>query len=341
VLNASAARAGVSLEQADQAGTALLSAGVQTQDVLGGVLDKFLDTAKAMNAAGRGADPTDTAKAATMLMSASGVDKDAAGFERFGRTMTGLFETNVELADLQTFAGKAGAIRQMTGQSMEEMAAAFAVLRETMPAAEAATGFKTFTQRLGPGKTRLQKRAISSLGLEEDQIDFVGESFEEVVKTLKDALARTDERTGKEAFKRIFGSEGVPAAAAFLADDDLPRYTQLTQGKKFEESAAFARGTLGSRQTSAEARQAAVQGEQGAATVTMLANQRQAEMLERGDNPAGVAIARGIADFARTLVEFFDGPMMRGTNFDRIILEDPTTGAQRPARRAVQNLGGN
>ncbi len=200
-------------EKAFDAATQLRSSGFNTDEAAGGSLNSFLKTLNATNQGGK--EPVavpQLVEAMASYFAAQNLDKNTKNMDRVGVAFQRLFaEGQVQFPDFQQFAAESVGMRGKL--SIEEQMAAFASMREVMPGDEAATGLSRFVTRTASMKTEEGNVSVlASMGLKPEDVDLVGERFDEVLAKYKEGLAKLKPEDRTAALRQLFDMKGMVAA---------------------------------------------------------------------------------------------------------------------------------
>lgn len=231
----------VTFEQAAAGATQLISSGFERGGVLSGETTKALiDVAAASNAARPDADFTTLARSLGLFLNATNQPLNTAGLQRAGRTISNLFETtNIQIADLDTFAAKAITVTEFAKLRTEEILSAFSILRDVTDPSSASTQFAGTASKLATaGGNKRAVKALATIGLTPEELSATdGKTFVDVLNNLKRAaekhggFAQFDELTGdvipgtgsavvNTALKRLVGEENLPATIRLMQKVD-------------------------------------------------------------------------------------------------------------------------
>lgn len=369
-IQATANKHAVRIPQANAAAYQLASGGVPMEEILaGGGLEEFLKMAKATNAAGRGEDMKATARSATMFLSATGEGMNSEGLHNLGRSMSGLFQTNVEMADLEELAAVGKGIKEMGGQvKSQDMLAMYSILRDTIPAAESATHFRNSILNLATASDDPKsKAALRRMGIKPEQVDFVGEDMEQVFTTLAAGVQRLKPEERTVMLNRIFGQRNIVGAQAMMAGVGLMPERRRMAGDESSYDSAIALAESGVTAERVRAENKQMQSLQGGGNAEIMTESisREAQLRADGWSPVGVKVRGwgrgaaetmgfpGMADAGENLATLNFGPVVlltetlqaisRALGTDakprEILLRDGNGNTQRATERPAQTLG--
>ncbi|QDV50856.1 phage tail tape measure protein [Gimesia fumaroli] len=206
-------------EQASGASTQLVSSGFTAKEATGGSLEEFLRILNASNITGKEVDPAELAKALASYLQSQGLEKNAENVALVGRKVQALFRgTNLQLPDLTELSKVSSIFKGML--TVEDQLGGMSTLVDQIPAAEAKTGFRNFVLRLST-VTEDQKpkvEALEKLGLQKEDVDFVGESFTDILDRLAVGIEKVPEKDRKGVLNQIFGEKTIAAAEALIND---------------------------------------------------------------------------------------------------------------------------
>ncbi len=216
----------VPLDQTGAAATQLVSSGFSAEDASGEALDKVLQVLQASNLSRPDVNPADTIRAVSAYLEAQGLEKNAANLEQVGVRFQRLFKsTDVQLGDLQKFAKESVGLRGLV--SSEEQFAAFDIARGVAGNPESAAVFlRNFAATLGgSSESASTKDALAKLGLQSQDVDFVGEDLGNVLDRLAGGVEKLPERRRLGVLTQLFERRNAPLATALIRErgkiDDL------------------------------------------------------------------------------------------------------------------------
>lgn len=219
---ATAEARGATSSAAFEATRQLVSSGFTLDEALdGGATDEFLQLLAATNAAGGDADPQALAKALAAVLTANQQQLSAENVRGVAVPIQELFRsTNLQVANLARFAPESAVIQSASGASINEQLAIFSQLLDVTDEARASTAFRSAISRLSiAGTNRASTRGLQDIGLSPEDVDFVGEGFQEVLDRVTEALANAAPEVANAAAARIFGQEGLPFANTVLTPE--------------------------------------------------------------------------------------------------------------------------
>lgn len=300
-------------EAAFAAAQQLVSSGFSASDATGGALDSVLKGLSASNADGEAPQPL--VQAVGQFLASTGQEKNSANLEKALVAVQRLFKgTDVQLADLTQVASKVSGLA--TVLSGNEILAGFSVIRETTEDNKAATGLKIFGERLTGAKgDNAREEALSRAGLTPEQVDFRGESFQQVVDLLGQRVEAMAEEDRTPFLQKLFGTEASSAVAALIGGRKLLPDRMAMQGDRaaFAEDAAVNQSGLSAGRRRQEARtqirqsggtadfpllqQAAIEQAiaDGSSAVSAAENAKWAEFFHNRGVPATTAIEQGFS----------------------------------------------
>ncbi len=200
--------------------TQMVSSGFSAQQATGGALKEMLRGINAMPApGGQQVDPVALAEAATSYMTSQNMDKTGENLRAVLAGVQQLYKsTNFQLADFSELAGQADTMRgKMT---MGEQFGAFSVLRDVGKSAEeATTALRNIAIRAQTVAGSSEKTsALESLGLKPEDIDMVGESFQDVLNRLAKAMDGIDPAKVTTALEKVFGERTLAGLLRLVED---------------------------------------------------------------------------------------------------------------------------
>lgn len=227
-INAEALRAGVPIEQASKAAKQLVSSGFNAEEAQGSALRELLNAQAA--AGDQEGDGEKFALAISQLMSAANLDKTGENIKQVGQSMYALKKSgNLEVSDMEFIAPKIqGFIAQ--GSSWQEALATFTAMKDSDNRENAATGSKIMWQRLMGANGRKIGKHLKAIGLDPEEVDYIGESQLEVVDRINKAINALPIEKRQPAIQNIFGTDKAASIQGFLAHAE--RYKQLMEEQK-------------------------------------------------------------------------------------------------------------
>ncbi len=238
-------------------GTQLVSSGFTPQEVTGGALDEFLKLLNATNANGGNVDAAELAKATVQFLKATEQTLTADSIRGNAQEIQGLFKsTNLQAGGLGLFAGKAGPISDVTGLK-KELLPIFSQFLDVVSDEVGGTAFRSSSIALATaGSEPAKVRALKSIGLKPEDIDFQGEDFFTVQKRMADAFDSKPGEVANIAAKRLFGNEGLIAKSVLFSQSGVAE-TQRRLGLSasdaaYERDVAITEGSLLAKGRAAE-----------------------------------------------------------------------------------------
>jgi hypothetical protein len=221
-----ASGAGVKAEVGFQAATQLAGSGF-TDAVDSGTLKTILDTIQASSFQG---SPDELVSAFAESLNAYGLEKTNQNLQQIAVAAQSLFkQTDFQLTELQDFA-KNASVFEGANIKIDEALAGFTALREVLPAAESGTGLRNFVNKLQAGDlTKENKDNLARIGVDAEQVDFVGESLVQVIQTIRDATQKMPEADRNAALGKMFGTENVASARLLLESGNRIQELQKSQ----------------------------------------------------------------------------------------------------------------
>jgi hypothetical protein len=221
-----ASGAGLKAEVGFQAATQLAGSGF-TDAVDSGTLKTILDTIQASSFQG---SPDELVSAFAESLNAYGLEKTNQNLQQIAVAAQSLFkQTDFQLTELQDFA-KNASVFEGANIKIDEALAGFTALREVLPAAESGTGLRNFVNKLQAGDlTKENKDNLARIGVNAEQVDFVGESLVQVIQTIRDATQKMPEADRNAALGKMFGTENVASARLLLESSNRIQELQKSQ----------------------------------------------------------------------------------------------------------------
>lgn len=250
-IQAAAVAAGFSSEQAFQAATQMVSSGATPEEAQGKGLEVVLKTMAASNLFGRGqeggppvADPTALAKAMTSYLNSQGLKLSPDNYEKIGMGVQRAFKnTDILLPDLVELAQIGSVLKGRLSQ--EEQIAAMAGLKTEggLAGADAATQLRNTVLFSATSKGHVaEEKALRKMGLKPEDVDFVGETFTDVLKRYQQGLSKLKPEQVLPTLETIFGKRSVTGAKNLIDNVGLLEERQKVLGDKnaFESDVAVA-----------------------------------------------------------------------------------------------------
>lgn len=133
----------------------------------------------------------------------------------------GLFtKTPLEAADLPEFSkARKVAAAPAINMSEETFLSAAAIMKQSMNAAEASTGFKNVMLRLSAPEKAAQKemnRVLGRIGMNREDVDLVGEDLPEALRRLQKGVSNLPAEEQMPALKQFFGQKVAVAGLALM-----------------------------------------------------------------------------------------------------------------------------
>lgn len=305
--------AGFSEEKAASAATALVSSGVDAASASGGALRGLLGT---LNAQGlRDADPAATAEAMTSILQANKLPVNEQTMTQLGVQLQSepIKATKLKASNLPQLSKVTSDLSSALSQ--QEQLAMYAIGGSELGSFDTmATQMKDIFKniQIAAGKKDAQD-AAQSIGLDLKKADFQGENFEEVMLTLRKALAKAKPEDRKIVLGKLV--EGGNIGTFDLIDRNLERILQTAKDIDSPEARAqyeadVAAGSSG--RAPAEERQKLrrrkMLAERDTQSDLMRAEVVQAS-LDRGQSPFMQRVAGLSYDFGREfqLGDYFGG----------------------------------
>lgn len=294
-------------EQAVPSATQLISSGFSVEEATGGSLEEFLRILNASNITGKEIDPIELAKALSSYLESQGLEKNEKNVAMVGRRVQALFKgTNLQLPDLAELATVSEIFNGLL--SVEEQLGTFSTLVQSIPAAEAKTGFRNFVLRLNTvtDDQKAKVEALDQLGLKKEDVDFVDEDLGTILDRLSAGLEKLPQEKRAPVLNQIFGERTIAVAQSMI-----------NRRKTIEDSYPIQNNTKGFLADVDEATSGRNAAERRA--VVRLERQR-AEQDEEGDllkkELEALAEKNGVSPFRRAL---FSGgyDSLRFFGFDR------------------------
>lgn len=224
-----------------QISTQLVSSGFAQQDVeSGAALRTVLELKAATNQFGKSmGDVKESVQATSQFLKAIGFDSpSAANIRSTGGKLTQLFEgSDIQFRDLSPLAVQAAGLKAM-GISENQQLATFSAGVDVLGGEQGATAFQQTAVGLrAAGTTPKGTKALASIGLTPEDVDFIGEDFPTALKTLKTALAGVDEKTASDAVINIFGKQAAKATQTLLGKTDvIDQRLGILEGDAFDRN---------------------------------------------------------------------------------------------------------
>lgn len=166
------------------------------------------------------ADPKGYIDAAAKFLKASNQKLTGQNLLGIGVAMRGLVDTPVQASDLAEFSA-AAPVLNMQGVDWQTGLGMMTELRRAMSGSESGTKMRNIAQRLATASTDKQATgALEELGLKPEDVDAVGESMPNALRTLRDAVDRQPIKKRAGLMGRIFNNENVAAADVLMKNID-------------------------------------------------------------------------------------------------------------------------
>ncbi len=274
-----ASAAGVLAPAGFQAATQLAGSGFQNP-VQSGSLQTILNTMQASSFQG---SPEELVSAFAQALNAYGLEKTNTNLQQIAVAAQSLFkQTDFQLTELTDFA-KNASVFEGANIKIDEAMAGFTALREVLPAAEAGTGLRNFVNKLQAGDlTAENKGNLERIGVNADQVDFVGESLTEVLRTVKEATDKMPEADRNAALGKMFGTENVASARLLINSIDRIQQLQNSQQnqQQFEADLGTASGGMQAQRNRLE----------NAALISSMPNAERLNQLDMRNRELDIAV---------------------------------------------------
>lgn len=203
----------VTPEKAFETSTQLISSGFSFEDSIDEALDIVLKALASANL--KGASPAELIQALSKAMASYGMERNAKNLTDLLVRMRGLFAgTDVQVSDLSDFS-KALPAARMADIDIETTLSALTQLRERWGPAEAATLFRNVIQNVQTAGSSPEKvRVLESMGLTPADVDFEGETMDQVFERIRRGLERLPPEGRVGAVAKIVEKANV---GAFMA----------------------------------------------------------------------------------------------------------------------------
>lgn len=294
-------------EDAFGAATALTSTGFDAESASGSGLRAVLNLIQAQQLKGKTVNADDLAESASKYLASQGLEKNGQNLQTLAVAIQGLKETPMKITDLAQLAKQGATLKGKIG--MPEQIANFAMLLESMDAEKAGTSLREVALHMSTaGGAKDKTRALAQIGLKPEDVDLVGESFDEALGKIQGGLQTVPESKRATILKTLFEAANI-ASYQLLADnrDKVARYVQQ-EGDVAGFNADVAIGTSG---RNAAARRQAVREQE-----------RMANLNKDGDLVWGAAAEQMRSD---GISEFQIGVRKRGYDLARSMGFSPET----------------
>lgn len=226
-LNKVAEDVGWSFEQAGSAANSLMSAGASDKDALG---DASRAVGEMLAAAGmRNEDPEEYATSAANYLKSTGRDVTGENIrELIGKPLIGLDSTNMTPKDLPALTKVAGSLNRLS--DADKFSGMANLMNQFTSGAEAATAFRGVMSSLTTkGNSKSWQDAMRRLGVNPEDVDFLGEDLGTGWKNFAKAYDAAPEATRDNDLGDIFGTENVAAAQHMMKTvGTLGEYKNMT-----------------------------------------------------------------------------------------------------------------
>ena len=203
----------------------MVSSGVNAKDtVYGGGLDEMLQLLGATNAGGGDfGDPRDATKSFIRWLTANNLAPNQKNIRSQAVAFQRLFAgTNVQLSELTQIAPAASVIKSFAHTSPEQSLSIASRFLDLTDVENSMTAFRTAVTRLGTGASNSEiMRGMKMLNVKPGEVDFQGESFDQVIERLQGAFGKVDGATANSAARLIFGRAGLPFYTTMMQPDTL------------------------------------------------------------------------------------------------------------------------
>jgi len=166
------------------------------------------------------ADPKGYIDAAAKYLKASNQKLTGQNLLGIGVAMRGLVDTPVQASDLAEFA-TAAPVLNMQGVDWKTGLGMMTELRRAMSGSEAGTKMRNIGQKLATASTDTKaSKALKQIGLKPEDIDAIGESMPDALRTLKTAVEKQPIERRAGIMGDIFNNENVAAADVLMKNLD-------------------------------------------------------------------------------------------------------------------------
>lgn len=310
------------LRVVDRIATQLVSSDFPKEEVLDkGGARSLVESFAASGLLGEGFDPQELTRALALYMTSTGQPLTAANLRKNAISVQQLRATgNLEFENLQGLSNEAGAITQLGKIDSQDQLILYDKLLKEMGPRIADTGMRVMITRLATaGGDKTRTKALADLGLTPEDVDFVGEDWQEVfaklekgrkglpdlkdlgvtakedmdpdewaatVKKMEESRRGLPEEEANIAFSKLFGAEGMRPALAIIkpgtADYVAGKRKEIEGEKDFQRDVRVA--TLeneASRLRGAQAREQAALDVPGALKQERIGTELAAILAER------------------------------------------------------------
>lgn len=173
-------------------------------------------------------------KGFSQTLEALGQDKTNENLKALAiQAQSGFQNTDFQIADLQQFA-KQSSVFENANLTQQESFAGFMALRKVITAEEAGTGLKNFITTMQKGDlTKEGKDNFERIGVNPEDVDFVGENLTEVLTTLKAGFDSLSESDRNAAIVKQFGKDNLAATINLLNKiDDIKSLESIQDNKE-------------------------------------------------------------------------------------------------------------
>lgn len=289
--------------RAMEVATQMVSSGFSAKEASGGSLAEFLRILNAGSAAGKEIDAKQLAEGMTGYLTSQGLEANAANVARMGRGGQRLMNpTNFQIPDFVELAKQGSVLARIA--TPEEQVAAMSVSRDLgRPGADSATAFRGMGSALMGARVNKRKvAALKEMGLKPEDVDFVGEGFQDVLGRLDKGLESVPAEKRMGALKQLIGEE----YSAFALDLIQGRGKIGERVGMMSDDAGFLRDVAtatsgpaaGARRLAAEAELFKLGYSEGDANVGQAI---ESEFLSRGYGPYRAGLRRKEYEVARGL----------------------------------------
>jgi hypothetical protein len=230
-------------EQAAEASVAMATTGFSNEVITGGGLREVLKFYNAQTVDGSEANFGTMTQAITRYLKSQKLEMSVENIRMLGQKVQGLKETPLKVTDLEFLANEAA---EFSGKmSVDDQLAVYGQLMEIKEGDQASTNFRNIVGRLASARVSGEKkRALRKLKLKPEDVDLVGETFDEAIGKIDRGLQQRPEKEREGIIKLLFEERAVPAFIALAkgADERTALKQQMQRDLVNEDAAVFERG---------------------------------------------------------------------------------------------------
>lgn len=280
------------VSQAEAGARQLVSSGASPEQASGDALRALLATLAVSTLQGKDVDTAGLVEGISQFLISQGQQVTGENIRRVGAGILTLSETALNFRDIPELAGVAAGFEGKLTEAQQF--AAFATIRDVLPAAEGATGLRNIVNRLAASSAQPSRvRALEQIGLTPADVDFIGETGLEPLRRVQAGIQALPPEQRAAVQTQLFGERAINTARVLFnqLDQIEQRAAEFADTTAFEQTlkeATTGRANAARRQQLLDEILASRRDEFG----DLVANELESELLERGASPARRRLVR-------------------------------------------------